>query len=576
MSLRSLVPLAASIHRLSAVAALALTTLAGCRGAGERVGHAGGGANAGSGDVGGTLVLSVPTDPRSLLPPQALGTQTQLVVSLLFDRLAEIGDSLNTIGDLGFEPRLAQRWDWSRDSLAITFHLDPRARWHDGVPVRSNDVRFTYRMYTDSATGAPAASQLTAIDSVTTPDSLTAVFWFKHRYPEQFFDATYQMLICPAHLLATTRPENLASAPFGHHPVGDGRFRFASWTPGAKLELVADTGNYRGRPKLDRVILSMAPDGPSAFTQLLAGAADLFETLREENFAAVRVRPELTLLPYEDASFGFLWFNLHAPKSARPHPLLGNRALRRALAMALDRAHMVRNVFDTLAVVAPGPFARSSRAADTTVSQLPYDTAQANHVLDSLGWRPAADGVRRRNGRPLTFTMMVPTSSVVRRQFAVLIQDQLARVGVAVTIEPVEFGVFVSRLQQHDFDAAIHSWQTDPSLGGIRQQWTRGAERDGTNYGGYENAAFDSAVDSALAATAVASRRRYFHQAYSIITDDAPAVWLYQTRHVAGIHRRIRVTYLRPDGWWAHLADWYIPASERIPRDRIGLSGTAP
>jgi peptide/nickel transport system substrate-binding protein len=68
----------------------------------------------------------------------------------------------------------------------------------------------------------------------------------------------------------------------------------------------------------------------------------------------------------------------------------------------------------------------------------------------------------------------------------------------------------------------------------------------------------------------------YFHRAYTTITDDAPAVWLYQPRQVAGIQRRIHTAYLRADSWWAHLADWYVPASERIPRDRIGLVDAAP
>src|SRR6202042_696556 len=119
------------------------------------------------------------------------------VTGLLFDRLAEIGDRMNTIGDGGFQPELADRWAWSADSLSIAFHLDPRARWHDGVPVRSADVRFTYRMDRDSSVGTEITTQIARIDSVTTPDSLTAVFWFHQRYPEQFFDATYQMLICP-------------------------------------------------------------------------------------------------------------------------------------------------------------------------------------------------------------------------------------------------------------------------------------------------------------------------------------------------------------------------------------------
>jgi peptide/nickel transport system substrate-binding protein len=364
------------------------------------------------------------------------------------------------------------------------------------------------------------------------------------------------------------RPSDLRTAAFGHQPVGDGQFRFASWTPSASVAVVADTGNYHGRPKLDRVILSIAPAFGTAFTKLLTGDADYFETVHSEDFDQVRAHPELRLLPYDDPAYAFLWFNLKAPKSTRPNSLFANRALRRALGMALDRDRMVRNVFDSLAVAARGPFALSNHSADTTVEPLPYDTARANRLLDSLGWHRGPDGVRRRTGRPLTFPLMVPVSSKSRMQFALLIQDQLSRVGAQVTIDQVDFGEFVHRLQTRDFDAAIHSWKADPSLNGVRQSWARGGD---TNWGSYQSAEFDAAVDSALAAPDSASRHDHFHRAYTIINNDAPAVWLYQAHQVAGVQRRIHVAYLRPDEWWAHLAEWYVPIDERIPRDRIGL-----
>ncbi|MGE5750200.1 MAG: ABC transporter substrate-binding protein, partial [Gemmatimonas sp.] len=103
---------------------------------------------------GGTLVVSVGGDPETLLPPLASTTTAQVIGDLVYDRLAEIGDSLNTVGDEGFRPRLAKSWTWAPDSLSITFEMDPRARWHDGKPVTARDVAFTYKVYTDSANGS--------------------------------------------------------------------------------------------------------------------------------------------------------------------------------------------------------------------------------------------------------------------------------------------------------------------------------------------------------------------------------------------------------------------------------------
>jgi peptide/nickel transport system substrate-binding protein len=233
---------------------------------------------------------------------------------------------------------------------------------------------------------------------------------------------------------------------------------------------------------------------------------------------------------------------------------------------------MVRNVFDTLAVVAQGPFPRSSPAADTSLVQFTYDTVRANRLLDSAGWRRGPDGVRERDGHPLAFSIAVPTSSKARQRVALLLQDEWAAVGARVAVDPMELRVFIDRMRHHhDFDVAIQVWHTDASISDIRQIWTAEAIHDGMNWGSYRDPHFDVLVDSALATTDPVRMRALFHRAYLVINGDAPAVWLWQAQHVAGMARRIHPGYLRPDAWWAHMAEWYVPAGERIPRDNIGV-----
>ena len=90
--------------------------------------------------VGGTIVLSSAADADLLFPPLTLSVQGKEIVDQVFDNLAEIGPSLNTVGDAGFTPRLADRWRWSPDSLSVAFHINPLARWHDGVPVGAEEL----------------------------------------------------------------------------------------------------------------------------------------------------------------------------------------------------------------------------------------------------------------------------------------------------------------------------------------------------------------------------------------------------------------------------------------------------
>ena len=95
---------------------------------------------AGPAASGGTLVIATPGDADNLFPPLTLSNQGRQVVDQLFDYLADIGPAMNTIGDAGFSPRLADSWTWAPDSSWIAFHLDPRARWHDGKPVRASST----------------------------------------------------------------------------------------------------------------------------------------------------------------------------------------------------------------------------------------------------------------------------------------------------------------------------------------------------------------------------------------------------------------------------------------------------
>ncbi|MDQ6717014.1 MAG: peptide ABC transporter substrate-binding protein [Gemmatimonadota bacterium] len=518
---------------------------------------------------GGTLVISTAGDPNSLFPPLVNTVQGRQVTDLVYDRLASLGDSLYTIGDRGFIPGLAKTWTWSADSTRITFHLDPKARWHDGAPVTSADVRFTLAAYRDSALASTTAPLLSAIDSVSAPDSLTAVFWFKSRSPEQFYNATDQMSIIPEHIWRAIPVASWRTADQANHPVGSGRFRFLSWTQGESLTLIADSSNYRGRPKLDRVIWSIAPDFNTALARFLGGQTDFFEAVRSDIIGEITKHPDLRVVTVPGVDYSFLQFNLRDPKSlARPHPIFGDREVRRALTMAVDRMAIVRSIYDTLAAPALGATIRAYPTTDPTLAQIPFDLTAARKTLDSIGWRDAnGDGVREKNGRELAFSILVPSSSRGRVRMAVLLQEQLRSAGARVTIEQTEFPTFVERGDKHSFDALMTSLHSDPSPGAARGDWESSGIESGNNSGYYSNPAFDAAVDSALGSYDPAGRRALFSRAYRIITDDAPAIWLAEPMAVVGVNRRIRTVGLRGDAWWQHIAEWWIPAGERISRD---------
>lgn len=521
--------------------------------------------------TGGTLVISTGGDPDVLIPSLLSSVQAAQIVDLVYDRLAVIGDSLNILNDNGFTPRLADRWTWAADSLSIAFHIDPRARWHDGEPVRSSDVRFTFQSTTDSTLGSGVKALVGNIDSVTTPDSATAIFWFHTRTPQQFYDATFQMPIMPEHVWKGIAPSAWRGSAPAKHPIGSGQYRFVRWIPRALVELAADTTNYRGAPKLSRVIWSIAPDFNTAVTRFLSGETDFFEALRPENLREVAKNPELRTKQYPGLSYSFAQFNLRDPANAsRPHPIFGNRELRRALTMATDRVTIVRSVYDSLAVPALGPTVRAYQTTDPSLQQIPFDLPRARRILDSLGWRDMdGDGVRERNGRMLRFSLAVPGTSKARVQLAVVLQEQLRQAGVKVDVEQLDFPVLLERERKRAFDAAIGQWNTQPSPGSVRGSWGTAGSRSssGTNYSSYENPVFDANIDSALASFDQSARKAYFTRAYETIIQDAPAIWLADLKPTVGYHSRLQLAPLRSDAYWAHIPEWWIPADKRTPRD---------
>ncbi len=533
-----------------------------------------------AGNGGGTMVLATPNDAGSLLPPLVNDATGRAVTDQLYDRLAEVGAQLNTIGDNGFAPRLAQKWTWAPDSLSIAFSLDPRARWHDGVPLRASDVRFTHLLYANPKLGSPVTPLLGNVDSVTAKDSLTAIVWFKRHTPSEFFDYVYQEVIVPEHLLKDIPAEQLKTADIARRGVGTGRFRLARWDAGTRIEIVADTTNFRGRAKLDRVIWSVVPDFGAAFAQLLTGQSDMFENVPVTEVAKVDSSATLRAMPYDNLGYLFLGFNTRQAKNpALPHPIFTDRRVRRALSMAVDRRALLKNVYGSFGKLALGPFPTSIVGADTNFRELPFDTAAANALLDSAGWRrPSPGAVRQKNGKPLQFSVMVPTSSKVRMSYAVLLQDQLRKVGAQADLDQVQFNVFLARQDARDFESFITTWNQDPGFGGSAQNWTtKSMAKGGQNAINYSNPVFDALLDSATSSFDPSRAATYAHRAYQTVIDDAPGIWLANAILIAGLHRRIQTAPMRADeAWWPNLADWSIPADRRIDRDRIGLAAKTP
>jgi peptide/nickel transport system substrate-binding protein len=539
-------------------AVLVVATLAGC----ERRGGC-------TGSYCGTIIDAAIAEPATLLPPSTEDVVANDIGEQLFLKLADVGMSTNTIGDEDFQPLLAERWEWD-GPLTLVFHLDPRARWQDGQRVSAADVEFTFDAYKDSVLASPFRAKLRRIASVTQRDSLTAVFRFRERYPEMFYDAVYHMRILPAHLLRSVPRDQWKTAPFGRQPVGSGPYRFVRWQSAQSIELEADSTFFLGRPGIRRLIWRFTPNLQVAVQQAIADEADVREQLgTPENVERARAAKQLAIYPFRGNVYTYLCFNQRAgDDTTKPHPIFADRILRRALSMAVDRASLVKSALGDLGKVPPGPMSELLGIWDPDIRQLPYDSALAGRILNGQGWRDHdGDGIRDKDGQPLAFHVLVPTTSVLRRQYARLLQEQFRAIGVRVDIDELEGAVVNQRVATGKFDTAILSRGNDPSpSSGIAQSWTQAG---GSNFGRYYNVDFEQLVDRAVTATSRDQARAMWRRAMETLNADAPGIFLYALKNVAAVHNRVENVQLRPDSWAALLRTWRIPPDRMIDRDRV-------
>lgn len=532
----------------------------------------------GNGDVGGTVIAATAGDATDLFPPFVGEANGRLVQDLVFDRLAEIGPDMNTIGDKGFTPRLAKSWTWAPDSMSVAFALDARAKWHDGKPVRASDVRYSLQIFKDPKVASPTAEVLGNVDSISVRDSLTAVVWFHRRSPEAFYDVAYNLIPIPEHVYGSIPPDQMRTSDAVRTLVGSGRFRFVKWEPKVRIELIADTANYRGRAKLDRFILTPIGDPAGSMAQLLGGQIDFMENFPLDQLPDLDSSKVAAPMPHANNGYVFLGMNPHARKKLKePHPIFSDIRVRRAFAMGLDRQAMLRNVFGQVGHLAHGPFPMTIAAADSTLKLPAYDTTAAKALLDSAGWKPGPDGIRVKDGRKFQVGLLYPSSSFQRRKYAVLIQEQLRKLGVQADIESPDGPTFGARANVGDYDLQLAGFSMDPSVSGSKQNWsTSSIAPAGLNTSFYSNPKVDALLDSATVSFDPVKAKSAATRAYQTIIDDVPGVFLYDIVFVHGVNRRINTAPTRPDGWFENLADWSIPASKRIDRDRIGLGQPKP
>jgi peptide/nickel transport system substrate-binding protein len=499
---------------------------------------------------GGQVIIGTPTDVSTFNEYQSAGESTEnAIIDLMFPSLM-VEQPDYQLHPPSFAPRLATSWEFSQDNRTLTFHLRDNARWSDGEPVTAQDVRFTFMVQKDKRVGSSGLEFKDFIDDVEVVDQFTVRFHFTRVYPYQLMDANDGHIV-PAHAWGKVPFEKWRNTDFEAILVTSGPFRLASHNPNQTLTLDRDPGYWGSpRPYLDRLVFRVIPESSSLLNQLMAGEIDLVQQIQPAEARRVRDNPNLELVEIPSRNWAFAGWN-------NRKELFADRRVRRALSLGINRKAAVDTVYHGFAQLARGPVLSSMWAFNRNLQDLPYDPQQATELLAEAGWKKGPGGALMRNGKPFAFDLAYPSVNPLRAQMAVLIQADLARLGITVRPLQMEFTAFVAAAEGGQFDAILWAWDEATKVD-LTTEWCTPSETAGSlNLVGYSNAEVDRLIAAAREEPDYTRSKVVLDRIQEIIVDDQPVTFLYEPKLLVGINRRIRGADINTSGILFNVEEWY-------------------
>ncbi|MBU2647140.1 hypothetical protein KKI24_20695 [bacterium] len=454
--------------------------------------------------------------------PAIASASSEIFVSLL-----EVGTGRT------FLPYLASSWEVSEDGRTRTFHLQEGTVFHDGQPVTSSDVAFSYQTFRKYH---PLGEQmLRRVESVDTPDPGTFVMHLSQPDPGLLFAlASPFMPILPRHVYGE---DTIFGNPANFMAIGSGPFRMAEFHPGEGFTLERFDRFLRvGRPCLDRIIGRNGASPEAVEKAFREGHAHLATFLEDQE--TIRRLSEIydltvTVTGYEAlGALNYLEFNL------RKKPLQ-NLMVRQAITHAIDLERISATLYQDYALAQAGPLPYNSRFYNHNLSLPHPDLEKANQLLDAAGFPRGKDTVR--------FTTRLtwkPDAAGLQKQLAAEIQSQLDRVGIRVELDPppneIEWVIQVSKWEHHMTLARVIEWG-DPLLTLQPLFSSRNVRhRIGANTAGFYSDQADVLLEAASIETDPGTRAGLYQQFQDVIVEELPLFFMHETPFVTAINSRLQ------------------------------------
>jgi peptide/nickel transport system substrate-binding protein len=467
-----------------------------------------------------TLVMIIESSPTNLDPRVGIDAQSERIGELLFDALLTRDEHLNV------QPGLAERWEIP-DPLTYVFHLHRGVTFHDGRPLTSRDVKWTFDSLLEGKIRSTKSAAYRFVDHVHAPDEFTVVFHLKE----------------PNATLLWNLSEGASGiVPYGsleeitRQPIGSGPFQFVSAEQDKEVIVERNDKYWGAKARLARVRFTVVPDATTRALELRKGSADAaINALTSDTIVALEREPNLQIERAPGTVLSYLAFNL------RDRTLQDVR-VRQAIAYAIDRGPLLQYIWRGFAEPALSVLPPQSWAYDPDVAAYPHNPEKARQMLDTAGYR-ARDGVR------FHLTMKTSTEESTRLLAAVL-QQQLRDVGIALDIRTFEFATFFADVTSGAFQLYSLRWiggNEDPDIFEYSFHSNRFPPQ-GANRGFYSNPRVDSLIDQARRETDQNVRKRLYAKVQETLAQEEPYINLWYFDNVLVHTRRVRNVTLNPSG----------------------------
>jgi len=502
---------------------------------------------------GGTAIEALVGSPGPLNPLFEQDDTTRDVDSVIYQGLTTVDANQHVVG------QLASDWAISPDHLTYTFTLRDGVKWADGEPFTAEDVLFTFRVLQDPEYDLPGAAFWRQLGVARSGDKQIV---FTLRSPSAAFPLALRIGIIASHLFNGMAPPQIsASAYSAARAIGTGPFMVAAID---SRGITLDRNPYATpKPYLDHLIMRTYPanNPQSAILAVRSGAADLVGGLEPEELNALQNASDVTVMDVRTYTNAFVSMNADGDGKA----YFGDVNVRRALVQAINRDSVISEVLGGRAETDPTPIPAGDWAyADSAARKYPYDQLAAARALDNAGWTIPAGQQFRTNKSGLVFQVsLVVSNSFPDREIADAVGRQLAGVGIQVKVKPVPRPDLIQNYllsRSYQMALVVLDVGPDPDLYSL---WHSGADPGSLNFAyAHGWGLIDKDLEDGRAAVDQPERLAAYADFQSLITDQAPAIFLYSAHYDYAVSGRVRGVHLNrviePPDRFQYVTDWYV------------------